>query len=301
MDMAVKSYNAICWYENLKQFPKNNNKAYTECANSADFQKDYINEKLEGDDQKKEYFGKWIEEKAMDDLDTKYGAACNKYLKDAEATPEQNESDTLNDAGNEYPFKAFAYCLLSTLRGSHGDEAIKAVETERTKAKKHWKTTIMERDNEWRARHGDEAFKRVTELDTAAQKWADKMAKECKMEHSKREDPDRQWRGKGTGESLASGGTKDIPEINAYIASNGWYQEIKDYPYKSGGFKGKDDALFKKIGHFTQTVWEDTKYVGYGYAYNKDCPVNKFYIAARYSPAGNVEGKYPEKVPAPKE
>jgi len=79
----------------------------------------------------------------------------------------------------------------------------------------------------------------------------------------------------------------------------GWYEEIKDYPFSSGGFKGNNDALFKRIGHFTQTVWEDTKYVGYGYAYNKDCPMYKSYIAGRYSPAGNFNNQYPTKVHPP--
>jgi len=47
------------------------------------------------------------------------------------------------------------------------------------------------------------------------------MAKECSQYHSKNTDSFRQWMDKGTGESLAGSGGKDIPEINAYLASDG--------------------------------------------------------------------------------
>ncbi len=115
------------------------------------------------------------------------------------------------------------------------------------------------------------------------------------MYHSENEDPRRQWRGDGTGESLAAGGGDDNNRVAAYIASDGWYEEIKDYPYPEYTGDGKD-AQFEKIGHFTQSVWKGSKYVGYGYAYNPDCSPYKFYIAARYSPAGNMPGSFGENV-----
>lgn len=117
------------------------------------------------------------------------------------------------------------------------------------------------------------------------------------MEHSKNTDPGRQWRNNGTGESL-SAGNRDDKQISAYQASNGWYEEIKDYPYPKG-YDGKDQQLFSKIGHFTQSVWKDSKYVGYGYAYNADCAKKGAYtryIAARYSPPGNFNNDYRNNV-----
>lgn len=107
------------------------------------------------------------------------------------------------------------------------------------------------------------------------------------MYHSKNDDPRAQWRGDSTGESLAAGGGEDNKRVAAYIASDAWYEEIKDYPYPEYNGDGTD-ALFDKIGHFTQSVWKGSKYVGYGYAYNSDCNPYKFYVAARYYPAGNV-------------
>ncbi|CAL8068376.1 unnamed protein product [Orchesella dallaii] len=206
-----------------------------------------------------------------------------------------DESDALNDQHQEYPFRAFAYCVMKTLRSTHGDKAIEAVKSEKTHSRKHWKQTLLDRDNEFRALHGSPPFKRVTELDQAAQKWADKNAAECDSDHSKNEDPGRLWRGKGTGESLSAGGGPDEKENAAYIASDGWYEENTLYPFP-GGIKDGKDPRFHDVGHFTQTIWKSTEYVGYGYAYNPNCKPFTHYIAARYSPAGNLAGAFQENV-----
>lgn len=139
----------------------------------------------------------------------------------------------------------------------------------------------------------------MEDLNKGAQAWADTNAKKCNMYHSENSDPGRQWRGDGTGESLSASGGDDAADISAYIAADGWYEEIKDYPYPDG-FQGGNDDLFEKIGHFTQSVWKGSKYVGYGYSYNKDCGEQTRYVAARYSPAGNVDGEFPKNVNAPK-
>lgn len=89
-------------------------------------------------------------------------------------------------------------------------------------------------------------------------------------------------------------------EDTAMVAINGWYEEIKDYPFP-GGYTGNGaDSVFPKVGHFTQTVWKETEYVGYGYASNPKCPSFKTYVVARYFPAGNMIGEFPENVLAPK-
>jgi len=140
------------------------------------------------------------------------------------------------------------------------------------------------------------------DLNSQAQQWADKLAAACSSYHSKNTDAERQWGGGGTGESLAAG-MGDDREVAAYQAADGWYEEIQDYPYPIG-YQSNDDALFKKIGHFTQSVWKGSKKVGYGYAYNPECAKkNTFsrFVVARYSPAGNVQGKYPDNVNPPKD
>jgi len=303
MEMSTRSYDAVCWYENLKQFPKTHSKDYNKCAGKQKFQMNQIMTNdffVKNADKKEEYFGKWSEEKVIVALPAPYKEACTKYLKDAKAEPPADESDTLNDGGNKYPYKAYAYCLMMVLRKEHGDEANEAVKNERTHTKKHWMKTLNDRENEFRARHSSEPLQLSDELNSAAQKWADTMASECKSYHSKNTDAGRQWRGNGTGESLSAGGGEDENDIAAYQAADGWYEEIQDYPYP-GGYDGNNDALFKKIGHFTQSVWKGSKYVGYGYAYKADCKPFTRYVVARYSPAGNMKGKYPENVNPPKD
>lgn len=62
-----------------------------------------------------------------DKIKTQYSDKCGDYLKDSKAKPASDEGDALNDGGNDYPYKGFAYCLMSTLRDQHGDKAIEAV------------------------------------------------------------------------------------------------------------------------------------------------------------------------------
>jgi len=304
MAMSVRAYDAVCWYEHLKQFPETSSDTYNTCQDQAKGQMDNINKDEDGffakyPDKKEEYFGKWVDDMTMGLLPDKYKSKCSKYLKDAKAEPPADESDALNDGSNKYPYRAFAYCLMKTLRDAHGKEAIEAVKTEKTHSRKNWMQTLLDRDNEWRVRHGVEPLQLVKDLNDGAQEWADKNAKECNMYHSKKEE--RYWKGKQTGESLSAGYVEDKAD-SAYLASDGWYEEIKNYPFPDG-FQGNDEALFEKIGHFTQSVWKGSKYVGYGLANNKDCNdqgTYTSYIAARYFPAGNGEGEYPDNVLPPK-
>jgi len=307
MDMSIRAYDAVCWYENLKQFPNTHAKEYNKCGGQQKYQKNEIetNAFFKGDNagMKEEYFGKWTDDKVIGKLPKPYKDACSKYLKDSKAQPSDDESDALNDPEKEYPYRGYAHCLMHTLREQHGDDAITAVKSEKTHTRKNWMQAINDRENEFRARHGSDPLKLVKDLNEAAQTWADKMASECNMYHSKNTDAGRQWNGASTGESLSAAGGEDDKEIAAYQAADGWYEEIKDYPYPDG-YQGGDQALFMKIGHFTQSVWKGTTYVGYGYAFNdkcKDQSKSTRYVAARYSPAGNVDGKYPENVAPPKD
>ena len=54
-----------------------------------------------------------------------------------------------------------------------------------------------------------------------------------------------------------------------------WYDEIKDYDFEQPGFAGN-------IGHFTQNVWVESKYVGLARS------ENGHYIIANFFPAGNL-------------
>lgn len=96
-----------------------------------------------------EYFGKWTDSMHMHQIPEEYSDKCSEYLKNAKSTPKYNEGDALADQNQKgYPFQAFAYCMLHTLRARHGDQAIEDVKNERTHARKNWKTVIFERQND---------------------------------------------------------------------------------------------------------------------------------------------------------
>lgn len=161
-------------------------------------------------------------------------------------------------------------------------------------------TTLLDRENEARARHGSQPLRLIKELTDSAQRHAEKNARECALTNSRFMDRDRQWNGNGTGENL-SAGPYMLPEDSSLVSVDGWYEEVEDYPFHSGGYKGRgNDMMYDKIGHFTQTVWKDTQYVGYGYAVNKNCEPYQFYIASRYSPPGNYVGQFQKNVGAPR-
>lgn len=165
--MGVRAYEAVCWWENLKQFPKTDTKGFNQCTTQAEQQMNSILTKdffKENPNLRTEYFGKWINDMAMKALPSVYEEKCEATLKDAKMTPASDESDALNDGGNDYPYKAFAYCMMHTLREEHGDEAINDVKNERTHSKKNWMKTLLDRENEFRARHGVEPLQLVKDV-----------------------------------------------------------------------------------------------------------------------------------------
>ena len=64
-----------------------------------------------------------------------------------------------------------------------------------------------------------------------------------------------------------------------------WYNENKKYNYELNNFQ-------KDTNHFTQLVWNSTKFIGFGYANNN----NKNCYVALYYPAGNVFGQFTNNV-----
>lgn len=65
-----------------------------------------------------------------------------------------------------------------------------------------------------------------------------------------------------------------------------WYDEIKDYNFDNPGH-------FGGTGHFTQVVWVASQEMGVAKAGEGS---GTQYVVARYSPAGNLMGHYPENV-----
>ena len=83
------------------------------------------------------------------------------------------------------------------------------------------------------------------------------------------------------------------------------YNEEKDYDYKTGDVKQqcKDNpaTCYSKngVGHFTQVVWKDSIKLGIGKATGKIDKLFCTWVVGRYSPAGNVMGKFQENVLKP--
>lgn len=111
-------------------------------------------------------------------------------------------------------------------------------------------------------------------LAAEAQAWAENLAKKgCKFYHSKTTN----------GENLFW----SSDESTGKEAVDSWGEEIKYY------HGGKIIASkVPKYGHYTQMVWEKTKYVGGGKAICKDGSV---IWVCHYSPAGNIISQYPYK------
>ena len=132
--------------------------------------------------------------------------------------------------------------------------------------------------NVYRTAHHVPELKLNKELCDIAQKYADYLAKNQLFEHSH-----ARFKGGAMGENLymCSGFT---PNGGEGVTS--WYNEIKDYDFKTGQSTGG------VIGHFTQVVWKGSEYVGMGIGQNG----NSYYVVANYYPAGNWQGKYIENV-----
>ena len=128
----------------------------------------------------------------------------------------------------------------------------------------------LDAHNKYRADHGVPPLEYDPVCQKAAQAWADNMVKKKKMYHaSKKENPNM-------GENLAmysSSDPNDKTLSQTPHATEGWYDEIKDYDFNNQGFS-------MECGHFTQVVWKESTKVGFGIAGT--------YVVARYLPHGNM-------------
>lgn len=71
------------------------------------------------------------------------------------------------------------------------------------------------------------------------------------------------------------------------IALRNWFSEHKNFKYPN---------ISKGVtGHYTQMIWNSTKYIGCGLSYYKHNYMHKRYIVCNYAPAGN-NGNPPYKL-----
>jgi len=139
----------------------------------------------------------------------------------------------------------------------------------------------LEANNKMREKHGVKPLKLTKKLCDYAQEWADKLAKEDRLQHRTNNK---------YGENLYSSWSSDPKaKVSTKEAMESWYSEIAKYTFgqepRGGG-----------TGHFTQCVWKASEELGIGIAKSAS---GKKIVVGNYKPAGNFMGKYNENVPAP--
>ncbi|XP_068750095.1 ectin-like isoform X2 [Montipora capricornis] len=123
-----------------------------------------------------------------------------------------------------------------------------------------------------------------------AQEWADHLAYDVGgMVHAQNT---------GQGENLYwSQGSHVATCADAVKA---WDAEEVDYDYNHPPHTFKDFLSAKKpYGHFTQVVWKGTTKVGVAITTKGEAPYIETFIVARYSPQGNMLGRFEENVHRP--
>jgi len=137
----------------------------------------------------------------------------------------------------------------------------------------------LEEHNKYRKLHKVDDLKINCDLMKIAQKYSEKLQKGNVLMHSGDE-----YKGDDMGENLYWISLKKYKPPDATYQ---WYIEIDDYDFSTG-----DSKNGKKIGHFTQVVWKETKELGVGVS----CGKNGCFVVANYYPAGNYIGEFTSNV-----
>lgn len=133
------------------------------------------------------------------------------------------------------------------------------------------KDALLARHNFYRKKVGVPALKWSDELAEIAQKWANKLAKKCNLEHSSSE-----W-----GENIYwTSGTATATEV-----VDRWAREEKYFDHTNRVYKSPEG---RKFGHYSQIIWRNTTHVG--------CAVQKCrhggeIWVCNYDPPGNYIGE----------
>ncbi|XP_022786749.1 Golgi-associated plant pathogenesis-related protein 1-like [Stylophora pistillata] len=149
----------------------------------------------------------------------------------------------------------------------------------------------LEVHNKFRESHNAPPLQWSSELTRDAQEWANRLASLDQFHH----DPNLQAKGQGENlyyqsppERLCNYGESGPQCLSCEHVVGAWYNEKNDYDYTTGEAK----TPYAPILHFTQTVWKATRALGMATAVGH----NKLFVVARYSPAGNIIGKFQENV-----
>lgn len=131
--------------------------------------------------------------------------------------------------------------------------------------------------NIYRKNHKSPKMEIDTKLCKEAQKYAEYLASIHKVVHDENTN---------CGENIIT--LKGVLS-NGRNVTNWWYKEINKYNFDNPRFDPSS-------GHFTQVVWKNSKFFGYGEAVSNHKTI---YAVARYFPAGNVDKEFAENVVPP--
>lgn len=127
---------------------------------------------------------------------------------------------------------------------------------------------LLERHNYYRAQLGIEPLEWSDELAEYAQEWADRLAKNCKMEHRTEDD---------YGENIYWTSTM----TDEYRVVDFWAEEEKYFNHRNRLYKPGN-------GHYTQMIWRETKRMGAAIA---TCADGGQIWVCNYDPPGNWVGE----------
>ncbi len=137
---------------------------------------------------------------------------------------------------------------------------------------------ILDKQNDERTRYGVAPLKWSLKLSADAQIWAQHLAQTRQFEHA-----DQPGGDDASGENLWMG-TRSAYMPEEMVGM--WLDERSGFV--PGNFpKVSRSGRWQEIGHYTQLIWPETRYVGCAVASNSEDD----YLVCRYWPAGNVIGE----------
>jgi len=141
----------------------------------------------------------------------------------------------------------------------------------------------LQAHNSKRDMHGAKPLTWDASLAAKAKDWALHLAKKDIFQHAPFS---------GAGENIKS--FKKYGELGSCAeAVEEWYAEVSNYP-----FENPPKGVSGLTGHFTQLVWKSTSKVGVSIVAIQRGFITKTYVVARYTPPGNVWGKFEQEVGA---
>jgi uncharacterized protein YkwD len=189
------------------------------------------------------------------------------YINDDDNDNDYNNND--NNNSNKHYSNPFQHKLINQYQQAEQKTKLDLNELRQEALTAH---------NQYRQKHRAPPLKLNIELNEIAQRYAEELAAKDLFQHSQ-----NTWKGENIGENLfmCSGYL-----ITGHAMTKSWYDEIKDYNFNKATFSSG-------TGHFTQVVWVDSQYVGFGAAKSR----SGYYIGvANYYPAGNFLGQFYKNV-----